>query len=84
MPPPATFATEKELMDAVNRWETRLSRIIEDNDEEGMNWRRDNGHGRSTVHRRAGSFTEPHVLTVVIRRLFLPGSTGAQSRTEKL
>ena len=35
MPPPATFATEKELTDAVNRWETRLSRIIEDNDEEG-------------------------------------------------
>ena len=34
MPPAATFATEKDITDAVKQWETCLSRILEANDED--------------------------------------------------
>ena len=35
MPPPANLATEKDVADAVKRWELRLGRIIEADDEQG-------------------------------------------------
>ena len=35
MPPPANFATEKDVAEAVKRWELRLARILEADDEEG-------------------------------------------------
>ena len=34
MPPPSTFASEKEVADAVKRWELRLARMLEADDEE--------------------------------------------------
>ena len=35
MPPPTDFATEKDVTDAVRRWEMRLARILEADDKEG-------------------------------------------------